>query len=105
MKKLLLLSIIVLSFTFSKAQTTVITDDSTYTPLSTNAVMEIHSANGNKGILIPRLTTAQRTAISASAVNDISLLVTIPIQKLFGIMTVQLGLKFLQAEQLPTINN
>ena len=75
MKKLGLFIIAILSFTLGKAQTTIITDDSTYTPSSYNAIMEVHSANGNKGILIPRLTTAERTAISTSATNDVSLLV------------------------------
>jgi len=75
MKKIGLIIIAVLSFTLSKAQTTIITDDSTYTPTSTNAIFEVHSSNNNKGILIPRLTTAQRTAITTSSANDVSLLV------------------------------
>ena len=76
MRKLGLIIIAVLSFVLTgNAQTTIITDDSTYTPTSANAIFEVHASNGNKGILIPRLTTAQRSAISTSAVNDISLLV------------------------------
>ena len=76
MKKInLLILMLFVSIFVSNAQTTIITDDSTYTSSSFNAIMEVHSANGNKGILIPRLTTAERTAISTSATNDISLLV------------------------------
>ena len=75
MKKILLLIAILGYALIGNAQSTVITDDSTYTPTSLNAIFEIKSQNGDKGMLIPRLTTTQRTAISTSATNDISLLV------------------------------
>ncbi len=54
---------------WSVAQT-VITDDSTYTQTSTNAILEVHSSQGNKGILIPRLTTAQRTSMAMTSADD-----------------------------------
>ncbi len=75
MRKLGLLFIAVLSFTISRAQYTVISDDSAYVPTSANALLEVYSQNGNKGILVPRLTTAQRTALVTVAPADNSLLV------------------------------
>ena len=73
-KTLLLISILVLSSILATAQT-VVTDDSTYTPTSTNALFEVHSHNNNKGILVPRMTTAQRLAINPNSTTDQSLLV------------------------------
>ncbi len=52
------------------AQNLIISDDSTYSGISSNAVMEIHSSNGNKGIFIPRITTAQRTAIPTTYLDE-----------------------------------
>ncbi len=75
MKKISLFVVAVLSFTLSRAQYTVISDDSSYVPTSANALLEVHSQNGDKGILVPRLTTAQRTAITTVVPNDNSLLV------------------------------
>jgi len=75
MRKLGLFIIAFLSFTISRAQYTVVSDDSTYVPASGNALFEIHSANGDKGILVPRLTTAQRTALTTVSPADNSLLV------------------------------
>ncbi len=75
MKKLIFLFLTVFVFSQINAQTTIITDDSTYTPTSANAIFEVHSSNGNKGILIPRLTTAQRIALSTISPADNSLLV------------------------------
>ncbi len=76
MRKLVLfIGIFILTSIITNAQITVITDDSTYTPTSVNAIFEVHASNGNKGILIPRLTTAQRTAIATSGATDQSLMV------------------------------
>lgn len=75
MKKILLLFLTLLSFSLSQAQYTVISDDSAYVPTSTNALLEVHATNGDKGILVPRLTTAQRTALATTAPADNSLLV------------------------------
>ncbi|MCD6366639.1 MAG: hypothetical protein J7L46_03765 [Bacteroidales bacterium] len=75
MRKLGLLFFAILSFSFGQAQYTVISDDSSYVPTSTNALLEVHSVNGNKGILVPRLTTVQRTAIITAGNTDQSLLV------------------------------
>lgn len=74
-KTILILSLVILSSLMANAQTTVITDDSLYTPSSTNALFEVYSQNNNKGILIPRLTTSQRVAILTSGVVDQSLMV------------------------------
>jgi hypothetical protein len=46
------------------AQNTVITDDENYTPHS-SAMLDVYSLN--KGLLVPRLTSTQRNAISAPA--------------------------------------
>ncbi len=75
MKKIGLLLITILSFSIGHAQYTIISDDSSYVPTSTNALLEVYSQNGNKGILVPRLTTVQRTAITTVNPNDNSLLV------------------------------
>ena len=75
MKKISLLIIAILSFAIGHAQYTVISDDSSYVPASGNAILEVYSQNGNKGILVPRLTTAQRTAIVTTGNSDQSLLV------------------------------
>ncbi len=65
MKKIIFL--IVVSFSLGlNAQNLIISDDSTFSGTTGNALFEVYSANGNKGILIPRLTTAQRTAITVT---------------------------------------
>jgi hypothetical protein len=69
-KNIFLLAIFVIAFVNLSKSQTVITDDSTYTPLSTNAILEVHSSQGNKGILIPRLTTAQRTSITTTNADE-----------------------------------
>ena len=74
-KVILLIGLIVLSSIIAKSQTTIITDDSTYTPTSANAIFEVFSQNNDKGILIPRLTTTQRTSIATSGAVDQSLMV------------------------------
>ncbi len=53
----------------------VVSDDSSYTQVSSNALLEVHAANANKGVLIPRLSTAERLNIPTSGLNDESLLV------------------------------
>ena len=68
MRKLLLLS----AFTFivatnNYAQNTV--GIGTITP-DTNAVLDLQSPGNNQGILVPRLTTAQRTAMSLTAAQN-----------------------------------
>jgi len=75
MRKIIIsISLLATVFLNKSVAQTVITDDSTYTQSSTNALFEVYSSQGNKGILIPRLTTAQRTAI-ATVSNDEGLLV------------------------------
>ena len=75
MKKVLFFTSLVLSLYLKvTGQNFLISDDSSYVSSSSNALLEVHSANGNKGILIPRLTTAQRTAI-ATTVADSGLVV------------------------------
>jgi hypothetical protein len=65
-----------LLFTFSlSGQNVVITDDNSYTPSSSNAILEVEAGNNNKGILIPRLSAAQRTAMSPHTTHDVGLLV------------------------------
>ncbi len=71
MKRTILLVSMALMYVFQgKAQSFVISDDSTYNAITSNALLEIHSQNGNKGILIPRLSTAQRTAIATAAADE-----------------------------------
>ncbi len=57
------------------AQNVIITDDNTYTPTSTNALLEVKPGSNDKGVLIPRLTSTERTAITMSAAADKGLLV------------------------------
>ena len=57
------------------AQNVVITDDNAYSPTSTNALLEVKPGSNDKGILIPRLTTAERTGMTMSASNDKGLMV------------------------------
>lgn len=52
------------------AQNLVVSDDSTYLGTSNNALFEVYSANSNKGILIPRLTTTQRISIATTGVDE-----------------------------------
>ncbi len=52
------------------AQNIVVSEDSTFSGTTGNALFEVHSANGNKGVLIPRLTTAQRTSIATTGVDE-----------------------------------
>jgi len=75
MKKLIIILGISLISIITNAQITVITDDSTYTPTSVNAIFELHTENHNKGILIPRLSTTERQSIVTSGGIDQSLLV------------------------------
>ncbi|MFH2143884.1 MAG: hypothetical protein ABIJ97_15780 [Bacteroidota bacterium] len=75
MKKIILIFCLLLSVLYGFSQYTVVTDDSTYTPLSTNALFEVYSQNMNKGVLIPRMRTVERTAIITSGITDQSLLV------------------------------
>ena len=71
----ILFFIAIMGFITTNAQYVVISDDSTYVPTSSNVVLDIYSANANKGILVPRLTTTQRLAISTSSPSDDGLLV------------------------------
>ena len=48
---------------FINAQNLVISDDSTFSGTTNNALMEVYSSDSSKGILIPRLTSQQRTDI------------------------------------------
>ena len=73
-KNILLFGLIVLIIKI-QAQNVVVSDDSTYVPQSTNALLEINSSQGNKGVLVPKLTTTQRTAMSLNATHDKGLLV------------------------------
>ncbi len=70
MRKLIYLLVFSLLYLSFYGQTFVISDDSSYTPSSTNALLEVFSQNGNKGILIPRLTSAQRTSIATNAADN-----------------------------------
>lgn len=74
-RKIIVLIILMFFSASVFSQNVVVTDDDTYTSASTNALLEVKAENGDKGILIPRLTTAQRTAISLNSNNDKGLLV------------------------------
>ena len=69
MKSLLLIVMVILT-EVGFSQNVIISDDSTYAGTTDNAILEVHSANGNKGILVPRMTTAQRTAITTSSIDE-----------------------------------
>ncbi len=69
MKKIILFLLMGVSLGLN-AQNLIISDDSTFTGTSNNALLEVYSAGGNKGILIPRLTTTQRTSISTTGVDE-----------------------------------
>ncbi|MFH2095361.1 MAG: hypothetical protein ABIJ16_06645, partial [Bacteroidota bacterium] len=75
MKKILSALILTLCAVYGFSQFTVVTDDSTYTPACANALFEVHSKDGNKGILVTRLTTVERTSIVTAGNDDQSLLV------------------------------
>ncbi len=68
MKKFIFLILFSISLGIN-AQNLVISDDSAYSG-SSNALFEVYSANGNKGILIPRLTTTQRTSIATTGIDE-----------------------------------
>jgi trimeric autotransporter adhesin len=70
MKKSYLLSLvgIVLLNAFAFSQNTAITDDDSYNA-HPSAMLDVKSVS--KGILIPRLTTAQRVALTATATNGL----------------------------------
>ncbi len=74
-KTLTLLTVYCVLSTGTIAQNVVITDDDTYTPTSTNALLEVKPGSNDKGVLIPRLTSTERTAITMSAAADKGLLV------------------------------
>lgn len=57
------------------AQKVLIADDGTYNSLSNNALLDVAATNNDKGILIPRITSAQRNAININQINDVGLLV------------------------------
>ena len=61
---MLILLIQFISINLSKAQNVAITDDDSYTAEST-AMLDVKSTN--KGMLVPRLTTAQRSGITSPA--------------------------------------
>jgi hypothetical protein len=69
MKRIIFLLFLGLSLALN-AQNLVVSDDSTFTGTSNNALFEVHSASSNKGILIPRLTTAQRTSIATTNIDE-----------------------------------
>jgi hypothetical protein len=69
-----LLTFLLLTFN-SRAQNVIITDDENYSPTSTNALLELKPVSNDKGILVPRLTTAQRTAMTPDANADKGLMV------------------------------
>ena len=69
MKKIIFLLFIFISVGLN-AQNIVISDDSSYNSITNNAILEIHSANNNKGILVPRMSTTQREAIPTAAVDE-----------------------------------
>jgi hypothetical protein len=70
MKKIFFLLLLLLSITIIHAQSVAI--NTTGTPASSNAILDVSSTN--KGVFIPRMTTAQRKAIAVTA-NDNGLLV------------------------------
>ena len=70
MKKLFIICMLAFLTVMSNAQNVVISDDSTYAGTTGNAILEVHSANGNKGILVPRMSTTQREAIPTAAVDE-----------------------------------
>ncbi len=69
MKRIILLGLLLFSIGDLFSQV-VVSDDSTYVSGSSNVLFEVYSAGGNKGILIPRLTTAQRTAIATTGADE-----------------------------------
>jgi len=64
---------IILLFIFTvrslKAQNVVISDDSTYSG-NNNALLEVHSFSGSKGVLLPSMSTAQRNAMSLAGIDE-----------------------------------
>jgi hypothetical protein len=64
LRGLILLAFLICSVT-SYSQTVVVTDDNTYTTGNASSVLDVKSTT--KGFLIPRMTSAQRTAISSPA--------------------------------------
>ncbi len=69
-RNIIVLAILVIAFINKSVSQTIITDDSSYTQTTTNAILEVHSSQGNKGVLIPRLTTSQRTSMATNAADD-----------------------------------
>jgi hypothetical protein len=67
MNKTVLISILLLTIVTAKvsAQTVVVTDDASYITGQASSVLDIKSIS--KGLLIPRMTTAQRTAVASPA--------------------------------------
>lgn len=67
MNKTVLISILLLTIVTAKisAQTVVVTDDASYITGQASSVLDIKSIS--KGLLIPRMTTAQRTAVTSPA--------------------------------------
>ncbi len=53
-------------FTSGYSQSLLVSDDSTYSA-SSNAIFEVYTSNGNKGALLPRVTSAQRNAIATTS--------------------------------------
>ena len=62
MRICILLLLIILVYPQLSAQQVIISDDKAYQSQNSDAILEIHAQNNNKGILIPRLNTAQRLA-------------------------------------------
>ncbi len=76
MKRISIFFAFVLAVFYSGLQAqVVVSDDSSYTQLSSNALLEVHAAGANKGVLISRLSSAERLSIPTSGLNDESLLV------------------------------
>jgi hypothetical protein len=66
MKKILLYVLLLLAVAdHANGQTVIVTDDNTYTSGQASAALDIKSTS--KGLLIPRMTASQRTAISSPA--------------------------------------
>lgn len=66
---------LVLGIGEATAQIVTISDDEAYESSSENALLEIHSGSGQKGILIPRIRRSQRLGMDPDSIMDASLMI------------------------------
>ncbi len=68
MKRKIVFLWIMFGFTMAYTQHLVVSDDSTYVPSEDDALLEVHSANNNKGFLPPQISL--QSATSTAPVNN-----------------------------------